>query len=456
MGVSMVMIYQTAAQEIAEQIDLRIYAESTRLERTIEYRANMGLPPPAIGITERISTEPNMSFCIIATGDIQETLARVNQQGRIIDASFSELCHVRNPSQNSTNDPLKLMRVTILPVLSDYSLVIGYNTKNEKNLLDNMSRMVYLMTSILLLASFFGSFFMSRTIVHSTARISRTARRIVDGDFSERIRTNHNDSDELNRLAKDLNHMLDRIENLITSQRQVTNNIAHDLRSPLNRLRNRMEVALLDVKTPCAELREVIASSIEDADNLLRTFNALLNIAQVESRARDDFEIINLTTICEDLAELYEVLTEDGEHQFTSDISDNLQLMGNRHLLAQAITNLLDNAVKYTPKGGTICLIAKIINKDILISVTDNGHGIPSDKRNDVLKRFYRLDSARSTPGNGLGLALVSAVVNLHGGAIELQDNQPGLIVNLLLPNVEKFKARLSNQSISNHQDSTQ
>ena len=246
----------------------------------------------------------------------------------------------------------------------------------------------------------------------------------------------------MSQLADDLNHMLDRIEALITSQRQVTNNIAHDLRSPLNRMRNRMEVALLDRNSESGALREVIADSVEDAENLLKTFNALLNIAQVESRAKDDFKHESLSAICDDLAELYDVMTEEGEHSFEAHIERGLDIMGNRQLIAQAITNLLDNAVKYTPSGGHITLSAEQRGENIHVSVGDNGHGIPPDKRDDVLKRFVRLDSARSTPGNGLGLSLVSAIVALHNGSLQLHDNKPGLRIEITLPSETAYLRR--------------
>ena len=307
-----------------------------------------------------------------------------------------------------------------------------------RRMLDNT---IYV-TGFLILIAFIGAFLIGYTIIHSISRISRTARRIVDGDFAERVPIRANDADEMNQLADDLNHMLDRIEALITSQRQVTNNIAHDLRSPLNRLRNRMEVALLDRNSDNKTLRDVIADSVEDAENLLKTFNALLSIAQVESRAKDDFTHTSLSDICEDLAELYDVLSEDGEHTFAASIEPDLDIMGNRQLIAQAITNLLDNAVKYTPSGGNIRLSAEKRGDNILINVADNGKGIPPDKRDDVLKRFVRLDSARSTPGNGLGLSLVSAIVALHNGSLTLHDNKPGLRIQITLPTETAYLRR--------------
>ena len=441
-AISMVMIYQTAEQEISEQIDSRLFSESVRMSRALQSRSGFDFYAPPTGITERVPNEPDMTFCLTPRRDLNDQTFQRNSL-IFLNIALSDLCQI-DPLQSSGSTGGDTIRVLITAVDDQHALAIGYDTRSQRRLLERMLNMVYFVTRILLVASFFGSFFMSRNITNSIARITGTARRIVDGDFGERIQTTERDSVELSNLAGNLNHMLERIENLITSQRQVTNNIAHDLRSPLNRMRSRMEVALLDRQAKAADLRDVIASSVIDAENLLRTFNAMMNIAQVESRARDDFKNISLSAICEDLAEMYDVLSEEDELEFSQDIADDLHIMGNRQLIAQAITNLLDNAVKYTPKGGKIGLRAYRHGEHLIVAVTDNGEGIPDNKRADVLKRFVRLDSARSTPGNGLGLSLVSAIMNLHSGTIHLEDNQPGLRIELWLPSVEQFNRRLA------------
>ena len=171
-------------------------------------------------------------------------------------------------------------------------------------------------------------------------------------------------------------------------------------------------------------------------------------MAQIESRQKTDFTATNLSMVCQDLAELYDVVEEDdeesiveGAHHFSHEIEEHLQVFGNRHLLEQAIINLLDNAMKYTPEGGSIALCAYRKQNKIIVSVADNGLGIPPDKFKEVLKRFVRLDSARSSPGNGLGLSLVQAITSLHDGEIHLFDNQPGLRVELHFP-VMDYKAQ--------------
>ena len=458
-GISMYTLYRSAEKEIREQIDSRLLAETTSLRRRFEERTSIGLYTPVLGIIERVPGDPNITFCVTAksppsgsnglpfTNRNNNAPATIDTSAAdliILDSSVADLCRI-NPATDPGSDMRinLVMRVVIVNTADNrYTLITAYDTTNERKMLKRMLDNSIYVTGLLLIASFIGSFLIGYTIIHSISRISRTARRIVDGDFSERVPTHANDADEMSQLADDLNHMLDRIEALITSQRQVTNNIAHDLRSPLNRMRNRMEVALLDRNSEAAALREVIADSVEDAENLLKTFNALLNIAQVESRAKDDFKHESLSAICDDLAELYDVMTEEGEHSFEAHIERGLDIMGNRQLIAQAITNLLDNAVKYTPSGGHITLTAEQRGENIHVSVGDNGHGIPPDKRDEVLKRFVRLDSARSTPGNGLGLSLVSAIVALHNGSLQLHDNKPGLRIEITLPSETAYLRR--------------
>ena len=458
-GISMYTLYRSAEKEIREQIDSRLLAETTSLRRRFEERTSIGLYTPVLGIIERVPGDPNITFCVTAksppsgsnglpfTNRNNNAPATIDTSAAdliILDSSVADLCRI-NPATDPGSDMRinLVMRVVVVNTADNrYTLITAYDTTNERKMLKRMLDNSIYVTGLLLIASFIGSFLIGYTIIHSISRISRTARRIVDGDFSERVPTHANDADEMSQLADDLNHMLDRIEALITSQRQVTNNIAHDLRSPLNRMRNRMEVALLDRNSEAAALREVIADSVEDAENLLKTFNALLNIAQVESRAKDDFKHESLSAICDDLAELYDVMTEEGEHSFAAHIERGLDIMGNRQLIAQAITNLLDNAVKYTPSGGHITLTAEQRGENIHVSVGDNGHGIPPDKRDDVLKRFVRLDSARSTPGNGLGLSLVSAIVALHNGSLQLHDNKPGLRIEITLPSETAYLRR--------------
>jgi len=257
--------------------------------------------------------------------------------------------------------------------------------------------------------------------------INHTARAISSGDFSQRIPLSAN-KDEFDDLSGQLNHMLKRIEQLLTGMRQVTDNVAHDLRRPLSRLRNRLEITLLE-KRDTKEYQQVLEETIEDTDDLIRTFNALLEIAQAEAGSfRGEWTTVDMTALLRELGELYKELAESQGRNLTISVHSGIKITGNRHLLAQAISNLLDNAIKYSPVHGKISLFAK----EKTIKICDNGNGIPLSEQNHVMERFVRLDNARSTPGNGLGLSLVKAVSELHNATMSLEDNQPGLTVRLL------------------------
>ena len=225
--------------------------------------------------------------------------------------------------------------------------------------------------------------------------------------------------------------MLNRIEDLMKSMQQVTNNVAHDLRSPLTRLRNRLEVTLLEERDP-ESYRKEMQGAIGDADSLIHTFNAMLSIARLE--AGIDGQQWTDTPIGEllgELAELYDAVAEDAGMEFTADIADNPIYYCNRHLIGQAVTNLLDNAIKYTAERGKVSIELKAQDDSFEIVVRDNGPGIPVADRERVFERFVRLENERNSPGNGLGLSLVQAVLRIHRASLKLEDNNPGLVVRL-------------------------
>ncbi len=275
------------------------------------------------------------------------------------------------------------------------------------------------------------SIIMGRTILTRMDTIGRTAGEIMAGDLSQRVPVTRR-HDEFDALAERLNRMLDRNQTLIRSMREVTDNVAHDLRSPLARLRNRLEVTLLEPRSD-EEYRQAMNSCIEDADGLIKTFNALLGIAQAESGSvRAPFRAVDLNELARDLSELYEPLAETGGLSFSlRTAAGAATVAGNRDLLAQAIGNLLDNAIKYTPAGGSVRLTVETADGAVTIGVADSGPGIPAAERTRVLGRFVRLDAARNTPGNGLGLSLVRAVAGLHDAELSLDDAHPGLRVSL-------------------------
>lgn len=273
-----------------------------------------------------------------------------------------------------------------------------------------------------------GGILMSRNMLRRVEAINRTSREIIAGRLGERVPVIGSD-DELDQLASNLNVMLEQIERLVTGMRQVTDNIAHDLRSPLNRLRSRLEVTLMAPPDVDA-YREALQKTVGEAEHLLTTFNALLSIAQVESgQAITDLSEVDLGVIVANAAELYEPVAEEKGLAFVAEVGSGITIRGNEPLLSQAIANLLDNAIKYTPRGGAITISASSNAGTNELTIADTGLGIGSDDRERVRDRFVRLDASRSSPGTGLGLSLVQAVTRLHDAELELLDNRPGLRV---------------------------
>jgi signal transduction histidine kinase len=277
-----------------------------------------------------------------------------------------------------------------------------------------------------------GGFLISRRMLDRLGAINRAAERIMAGDLSHRIATTGS-NDEFDRLSETLNAMLEEIRRLMNGMRTVTDNIAHDLRSPLTRMRGRLEMLLQDA--PAAdERRRAVERTIADADQLLATFTALLSIADAESgSARSSMVPVDLAALALDIAELYGPVAEE-QGIALSCSTDSALMMGSRQLLFQATANLVDNALKHTPAGGSIAIAAIAMRAECRLVVSDSGAGIPANERERVLEPFVRLDSSRSTPGSGLGLALVAAITRLHGGRVTLGDNAPGLIVTLAFP----------------------
>lgn len=257
--------------------------------------------------------------------------------------------------------------------------------------------------------------------------VSQAIARILAGDLSQRLPVRGNTG--VDRLASEFNVTLDRIERLTTTMRAVADSTAHDLRAPLNRLRAAVEVALRREDDP-AELRAALDTVLVEVDRVQNTLEALLRIALAESGTAP-IEPVDLTAVVADVEELYKPLAEEKGLSFATRIDARLELPGNRQLLAQAVANLVDNAIKFTPHGGSVRLAAIGAPESIVLEVADTGPGIPAADRERALERSRRLANASGTPGSGLGLSLVNAVARLHGGRFELTDNGPGLVARL-------------------------
>jgi signal transduction histidine kinase len=285
-------------------------------------------------------------------------------------------------------------------------------------------------SAITLVLAFVGGALMSGGLLRRIETISRAARDIMAGDFSRRIPV-RGTGDELDHLVASLNAMLERNEAAMESVRQVSNDIAHDLRTPLTRLRQRLELAQRRARS-VEEWRRAAEGCISDMDAILETFGALLRIAQIASgMPARRFAEVDLSELLCTLIEVYQPMAEEKEQRFTADIAYGLKVWGDRELLAQMVANVIENAMKHSPVGASIGLSTTPSPSAIAVTVIDSGPGIPVADRGRVFQRFYRLESSRSTSGSGLGLSLVEAIAVLHRVSIELTDNGPGLRVTL-------------------------
>jgi signal transduction histidine kinase len=285
-----------------------------------------------------------------------------------------------------------------------------------------------------------GALVVRSLFLRTLASISATSAAISAGNLTQRVRLSGT-GDEFDLLAETINDMLDRIARLMDGVRQVSNAIAHDLRTPITRARARLEEAALHA-TNVGELRAAIERAVADLDGIAAVFQALLRIAEIEAGSRRSaFAPFDLAPLLADLAELYGAAAEERDLRLETELPSELSSYGDRELIQQAVANLLDNAVKFSPEGGVLRLSAAPVPGGIEIAVADQGPGIPAADRERATERFFRGEAARSTPGSGLGLALVQAVAQLHGGTLRLSDASPGLLAVISLPGPDKAAA---------------
>jgi signal transduction histidine kinase len=328
-----------------------------------------------------------------------------------------------------------MARVFLLP--GGFHLLIGHDMGDRARIGAVMIHA--LATSLIFLAGLaaLGALFVARRVLTRIDAMNRSAHAIMGGNLAERLPV-YGSGDELDRLAIGLNQMLARIAELMSGLREVSDNIAHDLRTPLTRLRNHAEEALR-LRGEAVDYRAALERTIEESDGLIRIFDALLMIARAEAgRGQMNVQAFDIGAVVSDLAELYEPIAEERGFALSLDVAPNLTLVGNRELVGQGIANLVDNALKYgaTDCGGAsaVSVAARAQGETVVIEVADRGPGIMEDDRKRVFDRFVRLEGARSRPGSGLGLSLASAVARMHGGALTLEDNAPGLKAVLTLP----------------------
>jgi signal transduction histidine kinase len=414
-------IYWGTAGYMDRQIDSTIEAEIRGLAEQYQSRGLTGLSQI---IAERVSHDPNgASVYLLADAAFEPIVGNLSgwPQVAVSDSAWTRF-KLREWGGDRSDEHEARARIFLLR--GDLHLLVGRDVRDleatRRLILDALAWGLAITAALALGVGLL----MSSRVMRRIEAINQTSRDIMEGDLSRRVPT-AGSGDDFDRLAANLNRMLERIEELMAAVRQVSDNIAHDLRTPLTRLRTRLEQARSGDQR---RAREEIDQAIEDAQELLVTFNALLRIARIESGSSPGaFDGLDLACLVEDIAELYEpVAAEKGQELRVEDLGP-VPVRGDRDLLFQALANLVDNAIKHTPKGSKIRLSAAVRGDGAEVQVADTGPGIPAGLREKVFQRFYRTDASRSTPGSGLGLSLVRAVIDLHGARIELADNDPGL-----------------------------
>jgi signal transduction histidine kinase len=426
-------VYWNTTIVLERETDQTINAEVTGL---VEQYQRQGLS----GLTDVIinrSVHPEQGLYLLA-----------NANQRVIAGSFETWPHFA-PKNNGFVEFTYERRVAgpapenrtargkIFTLAQGFYLLVARDV-DERRSLEDLFRTALLWGAGLMIAlGLAGGLLVSRNFLARLDVINRTSRQIIDGDLSRRVPVTRA-GDEFDDLSGHLNRMLDRIERLLHGMREVSDNVAHDLRTPLNRLRNRLELAAMR-QSPDSETAHDIEAAVQETDRLIATFNALLLIAETEAGSvRETMEVFNLNDVIEGVSELYGPLAEEKRLQFlVRKPAIPSVIQGNRNLISQALANLIDNAIKYTPPGGHVAVVLEKGEGEARLIVADDGPGIPVESRGRVTERFVRLETSRNSPGTGLGLSLVAAVARLHEAALDFADNGPGLRATLSFKEAE-------------------
>ncbi len=414
-----------------DQITSTIDAEIKGLS---EQYAQGGLRRLVFVIEQRIR-QPGASLYLATSPAGQSIAGNVIelQAGALENPSLIETSYRRDDDRETDHQHRALARIFVLP--GGFRLLVGRDLGDREALHQVMGRALFTSLAWLVLIGTLGGLFVARRVLQRVDAISASAHEIMKGDLSRRLPLSGN-HDELDRLAYNLNAMLDRIDELMAGLKEVSDNIAHDLKTPLTRLRNNAEEALRAEGSPVA-YREGLERVIEESDGLIRIFNALLTIARLEAgQAAGEMKPCDPADILGDVVELYEPLAEDTGAQIALSMEAGLTISANRELMGQALANLIDNALKYglSETSRSISAGVRQVGDRVELFIADSGQGIAVADRTRVTDRFVRLEGARSRPGSGLGLSMAQAIVKLHGGDLRIEDNAPGLRVVFSLP----------------------
>jgi signal transduction histidine kinase len=411
---------------LERQVEIAIHNDATALQ---DHFSDGGLPALAIAIQNRLANNVDGDAIYLLDdpagnhiiGNLDQWPAGLNQ----VNVWY------QLPVTRKGVNSIALLRAYL--IADGDRLLIGRDVRARTQLRKVLSDGLLWAMAVMIILGTIGAFVIRNMFRRMIQDISNTTRAIARGDLSRRV-PKPGDGDEFDELAEIINDMLDRITRLMDGVREVSNSIAHDLRTPITRARTRLEDASLHAESP-EDLKAAIERATLDLDGIVAVFQALLRIAEIEAGARRSaFAAINLAPLLADIDELYTAVAEERGIDLQTSIPGYLPLFGDRELIQQAVTNLLDNALKFSPEGSYIAFDATLKDSMIEITIADHGPGISEIDRARATDRFFRAESARSTAGSGLGLALVAAVAQLHNGSLRLIDNHPGLRAVISLP----------------------
>jgi len=440
-------VYWATVTFVSENLDRSISAEGALLIKTYDSAGHIGLTTlinrrvadPFFDEWAYLLTDP--SFNPVA-GNLKSWPATLRG-----DQGWGKFRPLDGQSKSSKQ---RLFRASYQVLADDAHLLVGRGLDGLDRFGQKITIGLAWAAGLFLLLAAAAGISTSRRSVARIEAINATSREIIETGLRERIPV-RGTGDEWDGLAENLNSMLDRIEDLVESNRQVSNNVAHDLRTPLTRMRGRLERAY-NRRLDLSQYHALIGEIITELDEVLRTFSSLLRITQIEIRHRTaGFRNLDLTEIAREVLELFEPAAEENGVMLELSTRGRVDVVGDRDLLFDAISNLIDNAITHGGRRGRVIVAVSQGGDRAVLCVADRGPGIPIDERKHVLRRFYRLESSRNRPGNGLGLSLVAAVANLHGAHIEMKDNSPGLRIELQFPIPEKAVSGFPHHEAGGH-----
>ncbi len=424
--VFMLFLWWATAGLLERQVEGAIRADAQILS---EHWLEGGLASLVVNIRERLDQDVDNSALYLLEDAAGNHLAG-NIERWPATITSTELWYELPVSRAGTRE-LAEMRAFQLP--GGDRLLIGRDIRGRDMLRRLLGQTLVYALLLVFVLSMVGVVVVRNLFHRMVSNVADTTSRIAAGELGERVKLIGN-GDEFDQVAETINDMLDRIARLMDGVRQVSNSIAHDLRTPITRARGLLEDALASERRP-DELRAAIENAVDNLDDITKVFEALLRISEIEAGSRRSaFALFDLAPLLSNLAEFYAALAEEGEAVVEVQAPDSLELRGDRALLQQAIANLLDNAIKFSPRGGRVRLGAAVDDGRAVVSVVDDGPGMPPEDLARATDRFFRGETARSTPGSGLGLALVLAVAQLHGGELRLEDAAPGVAARIVLP----------------------